>query len=272
MKRRKTWLKNMQADTSSAFSFSSQSGLIMSSEPQATAAPQAEPPGRMRRLWQALGRNRAGRLLRLAIIAVTGWVAVEAASGVSRIGYRQLVIGDTGSAVLHAIDYALGLRVQTDRNIAAIPLAPVYPLPPACLTDVKYAGKSRFYDQVDACFEEISHPDPIFGERCQFEVPWQSACLFRKFHMHVFEHPETFARLISAIKYPCRYLPSPEKIAAARDTSVSTAELLQTAWQAGGCDGEKPIPVYWTEIEFLDRSAAPDSPKRSIIVMIPTGK
>lgn len=239
---------------------------------QSPVKPPVRPPGYLRRLWQALGRHRAGRLLRLAIIAVTGWVAVEATSGVSRAGYKALFIGDTELAVSYAIEYAFGFRVQTDRDVAAWSTAPAYPLPPVCLSDPQYSSNGPMYFRLDACLGDTNNPDPIFRERCRFGVAWISGCGYRRYHMHVLEHRESFERLVSAIKNPCRYLPSPETIDSATNTSEPNEKDLKIAWRGAGCAGSKHTTLFWTQLEFVDVNAEPNSPKRKIIMMIPTGE
>jgi len=227
-----------------------------------------KPPGYIRRQWHALGTNRAGRLLRLAIVAVTGWTAVEVTVGLGREAYRSAFINMPGYAVSYASNYALGLRVQTEKDIEALAEAPVYPLPPICLTDPRYTGKADFYDRLQACIGNHASFDPIFGGQCSFDVHWKTTCVHRVYYMHVLQHQDTYERLISSIKNPCLYLPSPEKIAQASGTHESWVTNLNEAWIDAGCDGAREISPYWYQLDFIDRDAAPDSPERKIIMMV----
>ena len=213
-----------------------------------------KPPGRMRLLWQALGRNRAGRLLRLAIIAITGWAAVESVKSLSHHIYTSLFMNKPGFAVSYAIDFAMGLRVQTEMDAAALAVEPAYPLPPICLTDPRYTGRASFYDQLSACVEGITTAGAIFGPWCSFDIGWKTICTPRIYGRHILEHPDTLERLISAIKHPCRYLPAPEKIAQASDTPQSWVQNLNEAWTEAGCDGIREISPYWYQLEFIEPS------------------
>ena len=231
-----------------------------------------KPPGRMRLLWQALGRNRAGRLLRLAIIAITGWAAVEMVTGISREIYRANTASDPGFAVSYAIDYAMGLRVQTDRDVAALPKEPAYPLPPTCLEGPLYEADKKipFYDRLAACVGNIGSHDPIFGGLCRLEVDWKTYCRSQVYRMDVLEHPESFARLISAIKNPCSYLPSPEKIATASETHESWVRKLNEAWIDGGCDGSHELPLFWYQLDFIRPSKLAPEKMGRLSVMVST--
>ncbi len=226
----------------------------------------------MRRLWAALGNNRAGRLLRLAIIAVVGWLVVEMVTGVSKEIYRANTASSPGHAVTYAIDYAMGLRVQTEKNVAALPREPVYPLPPTCFEDPLYDANSKipFYDQVASCVGNIGSHDPIFGGLCRLEIDWKTYCRSQVYRMDVLEHPETFARLISAIKNPCRYLPSPEKIARASETHESWVKTLNEAWIDGGCDGGRELPLFWYQIDFIKASRMAPGKMDRLYMMIST--
>lgn len=225
----------------------------MPTDQQTTTASQAEPPGRMRLLWQALGSNRAGRLLRLAIIAVIGWAAVESAS----LFVQWRITANNGAiqnAVLWSTAYATGLRIQTERNVAALAQSPVYPLPPGCLEEASRKNFMLGSQLIDYCLgpEGFGH----FQGGCLGEIPWTAPCRRYYYNIHLFHHPESLERLISGIIEPCRYLPSPERIMQATQTSATNAASLHKAWRIAGCDGKNQIAEYWFQLDFMVPSSA----------------
>ncbi|WP_374633699.1 hypothetical protein [Ferrovibrio sp.] len=231
----------------------------------------ARPPGYLRRLWQALGRYRAGRLLRLAIIAVVGWMAVESASLFVR--WRMAAIdGAVQNAILWSTAYATGLRVQTAQDVATLAQSPIYPLPPDCLKEASRKNFMLGSQLIDYCLgpEGFDH----FQGGCLGEIPWAAPCRRYYYNIHLFHHPESLERLISGIIEPCRHLPSPERIAQATQTGEANAASLHEAWRTAGCDGKSRIAEYWFQLDFMVANSADNhdlsNANMRMILLVPT--
>ena len=229
-----------------------------------------KPPGRMRLLWQALGRNRAGRLLRLAIIAIIGWAAVESVSYVIKVMITESKSG-VQSAILWSTEYSTGIRIQTEDNVSALAHEPVYPLPPRCLEAARNKKFATGNSLIDFCLGAYGF-EPFSGS-CTGESLWAAACRRYVFNIDLFYDPPSLERLISGITEPCRYLPSPDRIARSPKTADSNVESLLRSWRIAGCDGKSQIPEYRFELVFLSfgkASADASEGIRKIILMVPT--
>ncbi|MBX3456213.1 hypothetical protein [Ferrovibrio sp.] len=221
-----------------------------------------------RRLWNFLGDDTVARAFNLLLLIVVCWLVMEAATMLIRGAYKSFFVRSGGYAVSEAIEYAMGLRVQTDKDIAALPEAPVYPLPPICLVDARYTNTTRYYAQAQACLGNFGNSDPIFGGWCDFGTGWRAHCRRRAYGMHVLQHEETFVRLVAAIKDPCRFLPSPDKIAKATDTDSERAKRLLESWSNAGCNGSQPFLLYWLQLDFIAPSQINSGKRERIHVMI----
>lgn len=229
-----------------------------------------KPPGYIRRQWHALGTNRAGRLLRLAIVAVAGWTAVESVSFVIKVMITESK-SDVQSAILWSMKYSTGIRIQTEDDVSALAHEPVYPLPPRCLETARNKKFATGNSLIDFCLGAYGF-DPFTGD-CTGEILWAAACRRYVFNIDLFHDPPSLERLISGITEPCRYLPSPERIARSPKTGDSNAESLLESWRIAGCDGKSQIPEYRFELVFISFGKAPADASKGInriILMVPT--
>ncbi len=218
------------------------------------------------RAWEASwGRVRhtrfVGRGLRLSIWAVLAWLAVDAVWQVTRATYHFWLGGYPDHGIDYAIRFATGTAVSADGKVLVNVKLPPANYPPSC--------RELYEEQMFAsCYSSLSGKAVPGAEDCDGVFDFGAPCYRYVYLDLLFEHKPTLDLMIDAVRHPCRYLPSPEVIAAHRQTSPYLAGRLNEAWKTQNCDRPHVKRRGWVQLGFRPHGRPRDIHPYSILITL----